>query len=122
VRSKALVLGLVALVVGGLAHAQGSGPAPSAFRVEWEKRTGFWRPAIEGYVYNESEYRVGNVRLRIAVLDGGGTQVTEKTGWVYGAIDARGRGHFVLPLPEAGQTYRITVESFDLLARQTQSP
>lgn len=121
-RRRALLVTLVALLVGGPAHAQGLGPPPSAFRVEWEKRTGFWRPAIEGYVYNESEYRIGNVRLRIAVLDGAGHRLAEKTGWVYGAIDAHGRGHFVLPLVEGAQTYQITVESFDLLARQAQAP
>ena len=121
-KRNALLLGLLALLLGEVAAAQGPGPAPSSFRVEWARRTGFWRPAIEGYVYNESDYRVGNVRLRITVTDAAGKRLTDKTGWVYGAIDAGGRGHFVLPLPESGQTYTIAVDSFDLLARQPQSP
>jgi hypothetical protein len=121
-RTGAVVLALLALLVGDFAAAQDPGPAASTFRVEWERRTGFWRPAIEGYVYNQSEYRIGNVRLRITVVDATGKPLAEKTGWVYGAIDAGGRGHFVLPLPESGQTYTIVVDSFDLLARQPQSP
>jgi hypothetical protein len=120
VRTKVWLLAALALGLCDVAAAQA--PPLSAFRVEWERRTGFWRPAIEGYVYNESEYRVGNVRLRITVVDESGNALGEKTGWVYGAIDARGRGHFILPLPEAGRNYRISVESFDLLARQPQSP
>jgi hypothetical protein len=107
------------LFSAGLAHAQDvKALAASAFSVQWERRTGFWRPAIEGYVYNNSEYRVGNVRLRIVVLDPSGARVGEKTAWIYGAIDSRGRGYFVAPLPEAEQTYQISVESFDVLARQ----
>lgn len=114
---------LVTLFAAGLAAAQGLPPEPSAFRVEWERRDArFWRPAVEGYVYNESDYRVGNVRLRVEVVDASGHRLGGKTVWVPGAIDARGRGYFMLPPPEVGQAYRIAVESFDLLARQTPRP
>jgi hypothetical protein len=106
------------LLGADLLSAQDFKALVSSFRVEWERRTGLWRPAIEGWVYNDSEYRVGNVRLQIIVLDSSGTRVGEKTTWIYGAIDGRARGYFVAPLPEAGQTYQITVASFDVLARQ----
>lgn len=118
-RRTVIFSGLIALLVAGIADAQGLRPQPASFRVEWERRTGpAWRPAIEGYVYNDSEYRVGNVLLRVEVVDASGQRVGGKTAWVSGAIDAGGRGYFVLPPPEAGQTYQITVQSFDLLARQ----
>jgi hypothetical protein len=112
--------GLLALLVAGLisvldADAQSQ---PLAFRVEWERRTGFWRPAIEGHIYNDSEYRIGNVRLRVEVLDDAGQRLGEKTAWCYGVIEAHSRGYFVIPLPELGQTYRITVDSYDMLARR----
>jgi hypothetical protein len=108
-----------AFLAAGFADAQGVRPEAAAFRVEFARRTGFWRPAIEGYVYNDSEYRVGNVLLRVEIFDVSGRHLGGKTVWVPGAIDARGRGYFVVSPPEAGQTYQITVESFDLLARQT---
>lgn len=115
-----MVGGLVVLLLGGLVSVPGGNAQspPLTFRVDWERRTGFWRPAIEGYIYNDSEYRIGNVRLRVEVIDGSGQVVGEKTAWCYGVIDAYSRGYFVAPLPEPGQTYRITVHSFDMLARR----
>lgn len=110
--------GLFVLLVGALAYAQETRPQAAAFQVEWETRTGYWRPSVEGYVYNSSNYRVGNVRLHVEVVDTAGQRVSERNAWIYGVIDAGGRGYFVLPLPASGQTYTITVESFDLLSRQ----
>jgi hypothetical protein len=120
VKARSVLAGLIALLTTSFAHAQRLLPPPTpSFRVEWERRTGaFWRPAVEGYVYNDSEYRVGNVRLRVEVVDASGRHLGGRTVWVPGAIDARGRGYFVLPLPESGQAYQIAVEAFDLLARQ----
>ena len=90
-----------------------------SFRVEWAPRTEPWvKPGVDGYVYNDSSYRVGNVRLRVETLDGANQPVSERFSWVYGNIDARGRGHFVLPPPAAGGTYRITVVSCDPVARE----
>jgi len=120
VKARFVLPGLIALLTTGFAHAQGLLPPQTpSFRVEWERRTGaFFRPAVEGYVYNDSEYRIGNVRLRVEAVDASGRRLGGKTVWVPGAIDARGRGYFVLPPPETGQAYQIAVESFDLLARQ----
>ena len=114
--------GLIGFCGAGFVHAQGVRPQAASFRVEWAHRTGLWRPAVEGYVYNDSEYRVGNVLLRVEAVDASGRRLAAKTVWVPGAIDARGRGYFVLAPPESGQTYQITVESFDLLARQAPGP
>jgi len=123
-RCRQLVLALMldvllVLLAAGLAGAQATArPDPGSFRVEWNLRTGFWRPAVEGYVYNQSEYRVGNVRLRVDVLDASGRRVGGQTAWVHGAIDSGGRAYFAIPPPAQGQTYEIAVEGFDLLARQ----
>ena len=121
-----LVALLASVAIGPVADAQAP-PALSSFKVEWTKRRGrLWRPGIEGYVYNASDYRVGNVRLRVTTLDDSGKQLGEKKSWLYGAIEPGSRLSFVLPLPEPGQTYNIAVDSFDLLAHrpqtQTQSP
>lgn len=113
---------LLAAVLLGLlpATAQAQGLVSlELFRVEWTIRTEAWvKPGIDGYVYNNSSYRVSNVRLRVETLDQGNERVSERFSWVYGNIDARGRGYFVLPPPEPGRTYRITVISCDPVARE----
>lgn len=117
-RRTAALSGLITLVVSGLAAAQGVRPTAESFNVEWARRTGYTRPAVEGYVYNNSEYRVGNVLLRVETVDGSGQRRAATTAWVPGAIDAGGRGYFVLPTLEPGLTYQLSVQSFDLLSRQ----
>jgi hypothetical protein len=113
---------LVAAVLGGATvHAQSAAPRTDTLRVEWKKRADPWlRPAVEGYVYNPSPYRIGTVLLRVELLDGEQRVVKERTAWVYGNINAGDRGYFVVPvLPdEADKTYRIGVESFVLISRE----
>lgn len=107
---------LTVLLFPAVAPAQR--PQVESFRVEWSLTPSGFRPAIEGYVYNDSEYRVSSVRLRIEVLDASNRVMSEKFGWVYGDIGARGRAYFVFPAPRSDETYRIAVESFFLVSRQ----
>jgi hypothetical protein len=107
---------LTVLLFPAVAPAQR--PQAESFRVEWVRTPPGFRPAIEGYVYNDSEYRVSSVRLRIEVLDASNQVVGERFGWVYGDIGAGGRAYFVLPGPRSEETYRIAVESFFLVSRQ----
>jgi hypothetical protein len=109
---------MILLVVVETACAQGVGPSPESFAVEWHPRSQHLMPGFEGYVHNRSEYRVGSVRLKVEVLDGNGRVVREQLTWVYGAIDSGGTGHFTLRPLGPQETYRIAVESFDLLSRQ----
>jgi hypothetical protein len=115
---RARIVALIVVLIAGIAQAQSVPPRPESFRVEWGRRSDFWRPAVDGYVHNDSDYRVGNIRLRVEMLDASNSPVSTQAMWVFGVINARDRGYFVLPLPEPGNTYRITVESFDLMARQ----
>ncbi|MBI3107489.1 MAG: hypothetical protein HYY95_18305 [Candidatus Rokubacteria bacterium] len=84
------------------------------FRVEWTEAAAGPRAkvALQGRVHNNSTYRVGGVRLRVAILDGSGRVVSEAFGWVYGDIPAGGDEHFLAPLPRRGEAYRVSVESF----------
>ncbi|MBI2216201.1 MAG: hypothetical protein HYU51_02790 [Candidatus Rokubacteria bacterium] len=113
------------LALGALtvtAHAQSEAPRADTLRVEWKKRTDPWlRPAVEGYVHNPSSYRIGTVLLTVQLVDGARRVVSERTAWVYGNIPAGDRGYFVVPiLPgDAGNDYRITVESFVLISRES---
>ena len=107
---------LILLVVVGLASAQALDPrVGNAVRVEWERVTD--RPAIEGYVYNDSDYRIGLVRLRVSSRPPGQTP-TQTLAWVYGNVPARGRWYFRVRMPQAVEVLAVTVESFELIARE----
>jgi hypothetical protein len=107
--------------VAGMATAQDAAPRTATLTVEWGKRSSTWlRPAVEGYVYNPSSYRIGTVRLKVQLVDGTDRVVSQRTGWVYGNIPAGDRGYFVVPiLPDDGDvTYRISVDSFFVIAHE----
>lgn len=91
--------------------------SPPAFRVELDREAVPRGPAVAGYVYNDHLDRVGNVRLRVEILDAAGARLTEAYGWVYGSIPAGGRAYFVVRLTAKGAEYRVSVVSFDWLSR-----
>jgi hypothetical protein len=111
---------LAVLVTGQITNAQTLTEEVSrALRVEWRKVEEPWRrKTIEGYVYNDSAYRIGSVRLRVVALDSGEQPIGETFGWVYGNIASGGRWPFSLPLPRVGESFRVSVESFVLVARE----
>jgi hypothetical protein len=115
-----LAIPLAMLVSGHTATAQSlTEEVGRALRVEWRRVEEPWRrKTIEGYVYNDSAYRVGSVRLRVVALDGAEQPIGETFGWVYGNIASGGRWPFSLPLPRAGESFRVSVESFVLVARE----
>jgi hypothetical protein len=112
--------GAMVLALLGPARAQTHGDVARSLRVEWQRTTEAWRrPGIEGYVYNDSPYRIGGVRLRLETLGASDQAVGETFGWVYGNIRSGSREYFLLPLPPRGETFRVTVVSFHLIARES---
>jgi hypothetical protein len=88
------------------------------FRFEAEQTTGPRGRAVAGWVHNDLPWRITNVRLRVDFLDGRGT-VTETTmGWVLGDVNAGGRGYFYIPVSSPASSVRVTVQSFDKVARE----
>jgi hypothetical protein len=88
-------------------------------RVEWDTQAEAWtRPRLAGHVYNDSSYRIGSVRLRVEVLDATQQKVREELAWIYVDVPARGRAYFSVRRP-GGEAFRVTVESFVLIARET---
>jgi hypothetical protein len=106
---------VVFVVLVGLASAQPDPRVANAVRVEWERVTD--RPAVEGYVYNDSDYRIGLVRLRVSVREPGQAP-TDSLAWVYGNVSAHGRWYFRVRVPQANEVLAVTVESFHLIARE----
>ncbi|HEX3175603.1 MAG TPA: FxLYD domain-containing protein [Methylomirabilota bacterium] len=119
-----VVAALLALLAAPVAsHAQTATDGARPFRVTWERRAYGVRPALEGEVANDSEFRINSVRLRIEGFDDDGQPVGETSTWAFGSIPAHGQGHFVAPAIPRATTYRITVTGFNRVAREdVQSP
>ena len=114
-----VVAGLLLVALAGQAAAQAQGEVARQLRVEWTQLTEEWtRPRLVGHVYNESTYRIGSVRLRVESLDGSNQVIRETLAWIYVDVPARGRAYFSVPRPSGAESFRLTVESFVLIARE----
>ena len=112
------VLGLIGSATAQQLHTQ----VANSLRVEWQRTISLrGSPVIAGYVYNDSSVRIGGVRLRVEILDRSNQVVGETFGCVYGNISSRGRWPFSMPPLTAGESFRVTVESFHLIAREAPS-
>jgi hypothetical protein len=110
---------VLALVAGASAQIQNE--VAKQLRVEWDTPEEAWtRPRIVGHVYNDSEYRIGSVRLRIEILDASKQVVRHELAWIYVNVPARSRAQFAVRRP-AGEAFRVAVESFFLIAREGMS-
>jgi hypothetical protein len=116
--SLAGIGGLIALGGIDLAAAQSQAEVAKLLRVEWEPGSDKWGPPrLVGHIYNDSTYRIGSVRLRLEVLDGSNQVVRETLAWIYVSVPARSREYFSVRRPP-GEAFRLTVESFVLIARE----
>jgi len=123
-RALGVLIGLACFGVTAVA-AQTTADVAPLLRVEWKSTTETWRrPALIGFVYNDSTYRIGSVRLRVEALDDTNQVLSQTLAWAYVNVPARGREAFEVARPKQGHTFRITVESFVLIAREPppQSP
>ena len=113
---------LIVLALAGTATAQrAEDEVLKQLRVEWETPEEAWtRPRIVGHVYNDSAYRLGSLRLRVEVLDASKQVIHKELAWIYVNVPARGRAPFSVRRP-TGDAYRLTVESFVLIAREAPS-
>ena len=112
-----VVFGVV-LLTAGLAQAQNvGGPEDRFFRVQFEAAEGRGGVRVTGYVYNRHIYSAVNVRLRLQALDASGQVVGERFAYVLGDVPAEGRAFFAVPVQAQGATYRVSVHSFEFIAR-----
>jgi hypothetical protein len=109
---------LLLVLLSPAAWAQDFGrPSDERFRVSWETRSYSPAPSLEGYVHNDTLYRVSNVRLRVEGFDAERRPVGELLVWAFGDIAPSDRSYFVAPAVPRAATYRITVSSFDVVSR-----
>ncbi len=102
-------------LVDGAAAQSAEIETAKALRIEWKPSP--QRRRIEGFVYNDSQYRIGLMRLKLEMRDGGSAP-TETHAWVYGNIAAQGRSPFWARLNQPGEVVAVTIESFRLIARE----
>ena len=121
-RAPAAVLALLSLLcVAGPARAQTPASTQSpetvvaeALRIDWKKMEE--RSGVEGFVYNDSPYRIGLVQIRVMGRDPG--QAPAPTlAWVYGNVPARGRTYFRVRVPQGREVVDVVIDSFRLIAR-----
>lgn len=118
-RRRALLFVVATLLVVADAHAQGPGrPSPESFRIEWTRRPAWMRPGVDGYLYNDSRWRVTNVRVRAQVVDSSGQTVRETHVSVFGNAVPGARTFFSLPAIAEGESYQLRVVSFDLVSQE----
>jgi hypothetical protein len=118
---RALLIAAAALVVAAAsAQAQPPGrPTAESFRIEWVRRPPSMRPGVDGYIHNDSRWRVTNLRIRAVVVDAAGTVVRESVVSVWGNSVPGTRTFFTLPSIGEGEIYQLTVVTFDLISEQT---
>jgi hypothetical protein len=59
------------------------------------------------------------VRLRVETLDSSDRVVGETLAWVYVSVPARSRAYFSVRRPSGSEVFRLTVESFVLISRES---
>ena len=120
-RRRALLIAAAALVVAAAsAQAQPPGrPTAESFRIEWVRRPPSMRPGVDGYIHNDSRWRVTNLRIRAVVVDAAGAVVRESVVSVWGNSVPGTRTFFTLPSIGEGEIYQLTVVTFDLISEQT---
>jgi hypothetical protein len=118
-RRRVWLLALAALLVSANGNAQGDRPTASSFRIEWTRRPSWMRPGTDGYLYNDSRWRVTNVRVRAQVVDGTGSVVRETVVSVFGNAVPGARTFFALPPLAGGESFQLTVASFDLISLES---
>ena len=107
------VASLVAMGFGGTRALAVSATPFSELRVEWETVARGDRAVVRGYVFNDRQLRVENVRLRIEQLDASARTVATRGTWVPGTLQNGDRRYFEVAVPAAAATYRVSDESVD---------
>ena len=117
-------IAVTAMLTPVVAEAQSPAPKDAAgqFRFDVEESDTPRGKGVEGYIYNESPWRITNVRLRVQSLDPNGTVTSESSGWVVGDVKAGGRSYFYVSVPAHAASYRATVQSFDKVGLEGARP
>ena len=113
---KALGLGIALMLAATVAWGQDQRPAADVFRVSLQPETDLLASRMEGRIHNDSGFRVTNVRLHVEGIDANGRPVGRKFTWAFGDIAPDGETSFILEAMPGAVSYRIAVDSFDVVS------
>ena len=113
-----VVLLVLALVLGAGGTPATAVMAPSGIdpqlRLDWDAGpTRGGRPAVTGYVYNDSNRPANHVQLLVESLDASGQVIERAIGFIPRTVRVLNRSYFNVALKTAGASYRVTVTSFE---------
>ena len=91
-------------------------PVNDSFRVSWQPEAHGVTPRIEGRVHDDSRFRVTDVRLQVEGLSADGQPVGRTFAWALGDIGPGGETSFLVEGVSGAVTYRIAVDSFDVVS------
>ena len=117
-RRRGVLVAVAICLLSPGAYGQSSTPSTESFRIEWVRRPGWMRPGVDGYLYNDSRWRVTNVRVRAQVVDDSGSVLREATVSVFGNAVPGVRTFFVLPPLKEAESYELKVMTFDLISQE----
>src|SRR5262245_39198089 len=101
------------------AHPQDTAPDQSLIHVQVGSEKDTVAGAfVTGSVKNDSRYRIGDIRLRVEILDKQGGLVDAVSGWVYGDVPPGETEPFRVLVPVHGDHVQVTVESFDRVSAE----
>jgi len=88
------------------------------FHVSWEPEPEGKTPTprIEGFVRNDSPYRVTDVQLEVEGLGADKRSVGRRVVWALGDIESGRQSSFVIEAMPGAVTYRISVSAFDVVS------
>jgi len=73
------------------------------------------KPAVEGYLNNDTKYWWRHVQLRVEALDASGGVTASGFAWVDPQVPPGSRVYFKVPAPAAASSYRLVVVNGDML-------
>jgi hypothetical protein len=117
--SAAIALALALMLPATAAWGQDRGrPANDSLQVSWNADPRGVTPRIEGRVHNSSSFRLTDVRLQVEGLGADGQPVGRTFAWALGDVGPGGETSFVVQGMPGAETYRIAVESFDVVSER----
>ncbi len=114
IRVPTLAIGFVVAMSAAAAAQSPSVPYADSLRPEWTvESTRAGRARVVGYLYNSNVKDAANVWLRVDQVAADGSVSGTYRRRVVGDVLGGGRSVFDVPVPSAGSSYRVSVETVD---------